>query len=251
MNAGAPRRGLVVPAILAIAAFAVLIALGTWQVERKAWKEALIDTLTQRLAARPMALPPKEQWANLDQNGDEFRRVWFRVEFIHSQEALVYTAGSALRPDITGPGYWVFTPARLADGSVVVVNRGFVPADRIDTHTRGEGQILNPVEIVGALRWPELRSIFTPQDDPAGNVWYVRDHLAIAAAKHWGEVAPFFIDLEAPLPPGGLPRAGPLTVQLRNEHLQYAITWFGLAGVLAVVFLLWVRGRLRQGAREP
>ncbi|HTS42077.1 MAG TPA: SURF1 family protein [Xanthobacteraceae bacterium] len=251
MNAEAPRRGLVVPAMFAIAAFAVLIALGTWQVERKAWKEALIDTLTQRLEARPMALPPKEQWANLDQNSDEFRRVWFRVEFIHSQEALVYTAGSALRPDITGPGYWVFTPARLTDGSVVVVNRGFVPADRIDTHTRGEGQILNPVEIVGALRWPEVRSIFTPKDDPAGNVWYVRDHLAIAAAKHWGEVAPFFIDLEAPLPPGGLPRAGPLTVQLRNEHLQYAITWFGLAGVLAVVFLLWVRGRLRQGAREP
>ena len=126
---------------------------------------------------------------------------------------------------------------------VVIVNRGFVPQDRQDTHTRGEGQILNAVDIVGALRWPEPRGWFTPNDDPQRNVWFVRDHHAMATAMGWGEVAPFFVDQEAPLPPGGLPRPGALTVQLRNDHVQYALTWYGLAGVLAVVFTLWARSR--------
>jgi surfeit locus 1 family protein len=223
--------------------FAVLIALGTWQVERKAWKEALIETLTTRSAAAPVALPARERWAELNPENDEFRRVAIRAEFIHTQEAFVYTAGSALRPDISGPGYWVFTPARLPDGGLAVVNRGFIPQDRLDTHTRAEGQILNAVDIVGALRWSEPRGWFTPNDDPQRNVWFVRDHRAIAAAKGWGDVAPFFIDQEAPPPPGGLPQAGALSVQLRNDHLQYALTWYGLAAVLAVVFTIWARGR--------
>lgn len=241
-------RSLVVPCIAALAAFVVLIGLGTWQIQRKAWKEDLIASLTRRVTAPPAALPSPEQWSKLNPESDEFRRVAFRAEFIHSQEAFVYTAGSALRPDISGQGYWIFTPARLPDGSIVVVNRGFVPPDRLDTHTRGSGQILNSVEIVGALRWPEARTWFTPNDEPQHNVWYVRDHLAIAAAKGWGKVAPFFIDQVAPAPPGGLPKVGPLNIHLRNDHLQYALTWYGLAAVLAVAFAIWFRGRWRTAA---
>ena len=93
------------------------------------------------------------------------------------------------------------------------------------------------------MRWPESRGMFSAKDDPARNVWFTRDPTGIAAAKGWGEVAPFYIELESPQPPGGLPRAGPLTVNLRNEHLQYAITWYGLALVVAVMFVYWVRGR--------
>ena len=241
MSARGQQGSLVVPGVVAVAAFATLIALGTWQIERKSWKEALIETLTRRVAAAPVALPPKEQWARQKPENDEFRRVAFHAEFLQTQEAYVYTAGSALRPDISGPGYWIFTPARLANGGLVVVNRGFVPQDRLDTHTRGEGQILDAVDVVGALRWPEPRGWFAPNADPARNMWYVRDHLAIAAAKGWGEVAPFFIDQEAPSPPGGLPTVGPLTVHLRNDHLQYALTWYGLAVVLAAVFAIWAR----------
>ena len=97
--------------------------------------------------------------------------------------------------------------------------------------------------MLGVVRWPEPRSYFTPNDDPARNLWFVRDHLAIAAAKGWGGVAPFYIELETPAPPGGWPRPGALKVNIRNEHLQYAITWYGLAGVLAVMFVLWLRSR--------
>jgi surfeit locus 1 family protein len=247
------RGGLVFPSIVALAGFAVLIALGTWQIERKAWKEALIETLTRRAAAEPVALPTHERWAGLNPESDEFRRVIFRAEFIHTLEAFVYTVGSALRPDISGPGYWVFTPARLPDGGLVIVNRGFVPQDRLDTHTRAEGQILNAVDVVGALRWSEPRGLFTPNDDPQRNVWYVRDHRAIAAAKGlggegMGGVAPYFIDQEAPQAPGGLPQSGALNVRLRNDHLQYALTWYGLAVVLAAVFTIWARGCWRTAA---
>src|SRR5262249_17530744 len=119
------RRGLLLPAVLAALGFAVLISLGTWQLERKAWKEALIDTLSGRLAEPPAALPPPERWPSLDADDDEFRRVAFRGQFLNDQEALVYTTGSALRTDASGPGYWVFTPARLGDGRLVVVDRGF------------------------------------------------------------------------------------------------------------------------------
>jgi surfeit locus 1 family protein len=239
----ATTRELVVPSAFAVAGFLILISLGTWQMERKVWKEALIETLTRRAQAAPIALPAKAQRGGLTAVDDEFRRVIFRAQFIHTQEAFVYTAGSALRPDVSGPGYWVLTPARLADGSLVIVNRGFVPPDKLDTHTRGEAWVLDPVDIVGAIRWPEARSAFAPKDDPVGNTWYVRDHLAIATAKNLGEVAPFFIDQEAPTPPGGFPKAGPLAITLRNEHLQYALTWYGLAAVLAVVFVVWLRSR--------
>ena len=250
MNARA-RRGLAFPGFFAAAGFLILIGLGTWQIERKAWKEELIETLRQRASAAPIALPPREARVSLESANDEFTRVTFRAVFDHSREAYVYTVGSTLRPDVTELGYWIFTPAKLPDGSVIVVNRGFVPQVRQDPRTRTEGQVEGPVEIVGALRWPEQRGYFTPQDDPPRNVWYLRDHLVIAAAKGWGEVGPFFIDQEAPPVPGGLPRVGALTVQLRNEHLQYALTWYGLAVVLAAVFTIWARGRRRAAEINP
>src|SRR5205807_10226290 len=143
----------------------------------------------------------------------------FAAEFVPGEEALVYTAGSALRSDISGAGYWVFAPARTADGGMVVVNRGFVPEGRQAPASRADGQVRGKVEIVGAMRWPEARGLFTPADDPRHNLWFVRDHTAMAAAKGWGAVAPFFIDQEAPQSPGGLPKAGRMAPNLPNNHL--------------------------------
>ncbi len=231
-------RSLLLPALLA---FAVLIALGTWQVKRKAWKEGLIASLTERLAAPPQALPLPKDWAALDRDGDEYRRVKFAATFDNAREALVFAAASAFRPDVTSPGYWVFTPARLADGSIVVVNRGFVPDARRDPKSRPQGQIAQSVEITGALRWPDERHWFTPADDVAHNLWFARDPAAIAAAKALNPktVAPFYVEQEAPTPPGGLPQPGKLVVTLSDNHLQYALTWYGLAAVLAAVFGVW------------
>ena len=243
MTSGASRHGLVVPAVATLAALAVLISLGTWQLERRSWKEALIARLEERVAAAPTDLPARASWERLEADDREFRRVTVSAAFVPGEEALVYTAGSGLRPDISGPGYWVFAPARLADGSVVVVNRGFVPEGRQDPKTRPDGQAAGTLALVGVMRWPEARGLFTPADNPDRNLWFVRDHRAIAAARQWGVVAPFFIDQEAPLPPGGLPKAGRVTPRLPNNHLQYALTWSGLALVLVVVFVAWTRSR--------
>jgi surfeit locus 1 family protein len=246
--------GLFVPALLT---FAVLIALGTWQIERKAWKEGLIALLTERLAAPSWALPPAADWAKLERTRDEYRRVRFAATFDNDREALVFAAASAFRPDVALPGYWVFTPARRADGSVVVVNRGFVPDARRDPKSRPEAQISQPVEITGALRWPDERHWFTPADEPAHNLWFARDPAAIAAAKGLDPrtvaLAPFYVEQEAPIRPGGLPQPGKLVVALPDNHLQYAVTWYGLAAVLVAVFGVWTftsGGRTAQ-AKPP
>jgi surfeit locus 1 family protein len=229
--------------------FAALIALGTWQLERKAWKEHLIATLSERLAAPPSALPMPIAWPRLDQADDEYRRVKFTATFEPDKDALVYAAASAFRPDVTGHGYWVFTPAQLADGAVVFVNRGFVPEERKAASSRAAGQTTGPVEIIGVLRWPEVRTWFSAADDPAHNLWFVRDPRAMAAAKGIGAVAPFYVEQESPVPPGGLPQPGKLVVNLPNNHLQYVVTWYGLALVLVVVFAVWTRSSFRTAAR--
>jgi surfeit locus 1 family protein len=234
-----------VPGLVALIGVAVLVGLGTWQIERKAWKEALIATLTERLALPPAPLPPPSGWSAMTPARDEFRRVTFVATFLHDREAHVYAAGSALRSDVSGVGYWVFTPARLADGSLVMVDRGFVPQDRRDPKSRPQGEVAGAVTIVGALRWPEEAGWFTPDPETAGNLWFRRDPAGMARAKKLAAVAPFYVAQEGPIPPGGLPKPGPLTVNLTNHHLQYALTWYGLAVVLIVVFMSVVISRRR------
>jgi surfeit locus 1 family protein len=247
-EAAPPQRGFVLFALLVLVALGILVALGTWQLERKGWKEALVAELDRKLAAVPAALPPRELWPQLDSATDEFRRVTFPAEFVPDQEALVYSSGSSLRPDVSGPGYWVFAPARLADGSLVVVNRGFVPEGRQDPNTRAQEKPSGVVQIVGAMRWPEARGMFTPPDQPAKSLWFARDPAAMAAAKGWGTITPFYIDQEAPPAPGGLPKVGPLKPSLPNNHLQYAVTWYGLALVTLISALFFWRSR-RLGSR--
>lgn len=244
-----PRRGVLAPSLVVLAALAALIALGTWQLERKAWKDRLIAALQQRLAAEPTELPRPATWTAADPAALEFRRVRFAAEFVPGQEALVYSSGSALRSDARGPGYWVFAPARLP-GGVVVVNRGFVPEEFKDPQRRSQAEPAGPIEITGALRWPEQRGLFTPADAPARNLWFVRDPAAMAQAKNWGPVAPFYLEQEAPPAPGGWPKVGRLEPALPNNHLQYALTWYGLAAVLVAVFIAWLRAR-RRDLRQP
>jgi surfeit locus 1 family protein len=239
-------RGLVAPAAAALVGLVLLIGLGVWQLERKAWKEDLIDAIGRKLAAPPVDLPPAAQWSQLDRTEWEFRRVRFAGELKSDAEALVYTSGSTLRADVTGAGYWVFAPAQTRQG-VVPVDRGFVPLDGNAASARKAGRLAGTLDIVGVLRWPDARSWFTPSDDPAKNIWFVRDPVAIAGQKHWGAVPPFYVEQESSVPPGGLPAPGRLQPNLPNNHLQYSITWFGLAAVLAGVFAVFAWGKYREG----
>jgi len=239
------RRSTVLDATMfALVGIVILCGLGVWQLDRKVWKEDLIARLNARLSRAPQDLPPRASWPQLHQDGEEFRRVVFPAEFLDGEEALVYTAGSPLRPDVKGPGYWVFAPVRLAGGSIVLVNRGFVPPDHKDPAERSEGTPHGIVDVVGVMRWPEARGTFTPADDPKKNIWFLRDSKSIADIKKWATAAPFYIDQEEPVPAGGWPKPGKLEVQLPDNHLQYAITWFGLALALAGVYVVWLVRRL-------
>lgn len=231
-----------------VAGVAILVGLGIWQLDRKAWKENIIAAVTERLAKASENLPPRANWQQLTPAADEYRRVTFPAEFLDGEEALLYSAGSAFRPDVQGAGYWVFAPARLPGGSVVIVDRGFVPPERKDPASRAEGAPHGIIDIAGVMRWPETRGTFTPDDDTKTNVWYLRDPKAMAQAKKWDVAAPFYIEQESPVPAGGLPLPGKLVVNLTDNHLQYALTWFGLALALAGVYVVWLAGRLRRRA---
>ena len=246
MTKRASGPGFIATTLVTLVCLAILIGLGVWQLQRKVWKENLIAAMTSRLDAPAQPLP--QPWTSLTQDAGEFRHVAFTATFAPGEEALVYTPGSALRADIKGPGYFVFAPGKLADGRTVVVDRGFIPLDRKDKAARAQGEPQGPINVVGYLRWPESRGLFTPADDVKGNVWYLRDPAAMAAARHWGDVAPFYVDQEAPVPPGGLPAPGKIVVNLPDNHLQYAITWFGLGAALVGVYGFWVFGRFRRPA---
>ncbi|HZD89119.1 MAG TPA: SURF1 family protein [Pseudolabrys sp.] len=239
----APRSGLIEVTIVVVIGVAILCGLGVWQVQRKAWKENLIATLNARLSKPPADLPPRTAWKDLKPKGHEWHRVHFLAEFIPGQEALVYTAGSSFRPDVKGPGYWVFSPARLPGGSVVIIDRGFVPMDRKAAASHAAPDRL--IDIVGVMRWPEKSGSFTPGADVKDNVWYARDIKAIAAAKQWPDYAPFYIEQESPVPPGGSPKPGKLVVNLPDNHLQYALTWFGMAAGLIGLYVFWLVRRRR------
>jgi cytochrome oxidase assembly protein ShyY1 len=231
----------------------VFVGLGIWQLQRRVEKHALIAALNERLAGQPVALPPPSQWAALRPVSDEFRRVTFTATYAPLKDAMVFSSGSAVRDDISGPGTWAFLPARLDGGETVVVNAGFVQntmQDRTQQDRAVERLVTGePVKLTGYLRFPESAGSLTPKENPAKRLWFVRNHLAMAQALGWGEsgkpVAPFYIDLETPAPESGIPKPGPLTVHLKDDHMQYAITWFTLAGCVLIAFGLWMRGQRR------
>jgi cytochrome oxidase assembly protein ShyY1 len=234
------RRGLLVPVIMAAAGLILLVGLGLWQLERKEWKEGLIAALAARVSAAPSELPPAAEWGALSPAADEFRHVKLRVVFpAESRPAWLYTGASALRDDVKSTGYFAFTPARLAGGQQIVVNRGFAPE-------KGAPLLGGQAEITGYLRWPEKPGWFVAPHDSTGETWLVRDHAMMARTRGWGDVAPFYIDQEGPPAAGNQPRPGPLKVTLKNDHLNYALTWFSLSIVLSIIFSLWLWRRRRE-----
>ncbi len=104
---------------------------------------------------------------------------------------------------------------------------------------------LEPVTLTGYIRFPETAGALTPAENVTKRLWFTRDHLAMAHALGWGEVAPFYVDLEAPAPANGIPKPGPLDVHLKDDHMQYAITWFALAGAVVIAFGVWLRAQRR------
>jgi surfeit locus 1 family protein len=240
-------RALAAPAAATAVGLAVLIGLGVWQLQRLAWKEALIAAVEARVGAPPVELPAPETWATLDPKDYEYRHVRLSGVYDRTRQAMVFRALSSPRGRYGGPGYLVVTPLRLVNGAYVLVNRGFVPQERI-----GEASEIKTgeVEITGLMRASEGRNWFTPADDPEHGQWYTRDVERIAAAVTLGPHAPFSIDADAGADPNELPEGGETILDFPNNHLSYAMTWFGMALALAGVFAVFANSRLRAEKAE-
>lgn len=210
--------------------FLTLVGLGTWQVQRRAWKLDLIARTDARVHAPAVPAPSPAAWPGVGPD-DAYRHVTLSGRFLNDRETLVQAVTDY------GAGYWVLTPLRREDGSLVLVNRGFVPGDRKDPASRPEGQVAGPVTVTGLLRLTEPGGAFLRANDPAGNRWYSRDVAAIAAARGLSDVAPYFVDGDAAANPGGLPIGGLTIVAFPNNHLVYALTWYGLALMLGGFFV--------------
>jgi len=227
-------------AALCLALAAGFAALGVWQVERRAWKLDLIDKVEQRIHAAPAALPPASEWTS----DNAYRRVRLTGRFLHDKETLVQAVTNL------GPGWWVVTPLVRSgpdgSGETILINRGFVPNDRAAPATRPQGPISGEVTITGLMRDSEPGGGFLRSNDPAAGKWYSRDVAAIATARRLSDPAPFFIDADATPNPGGYPVGGKTVIAFRNNHLMYAITWFGLAALSIAGAFIVLRSRKRR-----
>ncbi|KYK44080.1 surfeit locus 1 family protein [Bradyrhizobium liaoningense] len=212
---------------LLLIAFAILVALGVWQIERRAWKLALIDRVEQRVHAPAQPVPSPASWPTISAANDEYRHVRVSGRFLHDRETLVQAVTEE------GPGYWVLTPLKRSDGTLVLINRGFVPSERRDASTRRGGNPDGQVEITGLIRMTEPKGGFLRDNAPQHNRWYSRDVAAIAEARGLHDVAPFFVDADAGSQIAGGPIGGLTVIRFPNNHLIYALTWFALAFMLA------------------
>ena len=224
----------------------VLIGLGLWQIQRLAWKTDLVRTIDDRVHAPTVPLPGEADWLGLRPADYAYRHVEATGTFDHAREVHVFRPLGDAKGPYHGIGDLVLTPLHLPTGAIVIVNRGFVPIDRLSPETRPAGQVGGMVTITGLMREPESRNLFTPADDPAKAQWFTRDPAAIAASEGLQRVAPFTVDADASAVPGGLPQGGETVLDIPNNHLSYALTWFGLALGLGGVFVVFAARRLHN-----
>jgi surfeit locus 1 family protein len=220
------------PTLFTVPVVALLLALGIWQLQRLHWKEELIAQREAALAEVPVPLPHTAEAAEQM----EFRPVIAEGVFLHDKEIFLAVAGSG-----GGAGFHVLTPLREASGRIVFVNRGFIPAELQDPAMRPAGQLAGSVRVGGLLRLPpaEKPGWFVPDNRPDLNQWFWIDLPAMTAADRLLDVLPFYVEADATPNPGGWPRGGVTPLALPNNHLQYAVTWFSLAAVLIVIYLLY------------
>jgi surfeit locus 1 family protein len=225
---------------------ALFVTLGIWQVERLGEKERLIANVASRMTLNPEPLPPVGEWSAFDADAWNYRPVTVAGTFRPEQTVLVFTSLADQRGKFSGPGYWVMTPLELAAGGTVFVNRGFVPEASAEAFAAGGTVEPGLVSLEGVARATEEINSFTPAPDTAKRIEWVRntERLASLAGQVKQPVAPVYIDLPA-LGDGTLPQGGETVVSFPNNHLGYAITWFGFATLVPFLLFFWAR---RQGA---
>jgi surfeit locus 1 family protein len=229
--------------LMAVLMFALLLALGFWQLQRLQWKLALIGEMTQNMHAAPLSM---DQVLKIGLAAAQYHRVALKGRYLNPREAYIFAT------DPKGePVYHVWTPFLLEGGGTMMIDRGIVPPALRDPRTRPKGQLEGERLVTGVLRTPDGPGPFTPAPLLARHIWYARDLSGVARAEHLVLLAPAIIEADATPNPGGWPRGGQTLVALPNDHLQYAITWFLLAACLVVVYFTFHRARGRLQLSLP
>jgi surfeit locus 1 family protein len=239
-------RGLLLLTAFAAGALAVLLGLGIWQVQRLHWKEGLIAEIEARTKAAPVSL---DEAVALARKGEDVSYLRVRAEgrFDRAKERYFFTS-------VDGTVGWdVITPLTTQNGEVVLIDRGFVPDALKDPSSRPQGEMEGTVILTGLARPPETQGRFVPDNDAARNRWFWRDLTGMARSVFPSgapDLAPFFLEAEKSDVPGGWPLGGQTSLDIPNDHLQYAITWFAIAFCLIVIYVLYVRSKWRRGGHD-
>jgi len=229
--------------LLCLPLFALLVGLGVWQLERLQWKLNLIAEIARNMHAPAISL---DQALKLGPERAQYRRVAVRGHFDNTKENYLYTTGPEGRPV-----YHVLTPLMIGNGAAVTVDRGYIPVALRDPASRPGSEPNGDVHVTGILRTPDEPGPFTPSPDLRERVWFARDVHAMATREHLRLAAP--VVLEGVAAPGEeWPRGGQTRIDIPNDHLQYALTWFLLAAAVGAIYLAWHRaqGRLKIGSRR-
>lgn len=219
-----------------LAALALLIGLGVWQLQRLEWKEGLIAKIETRSKGPAISLEDATIMAGQGKD-PSYYRVRVTGRFDHTKERYLFAVSDG------NAGWRVITPLTTQDGKTVLVDRGFVPSDLKDPSKRAEGQIEGEVAVTGIVRMPDTQRLFTPDNEPDANQWFWRDLASMAQSmfpETPKELAPFLLEAEKGEVPGGWPEGGQTRLEIPNNHLQYAITWFLLAACLVVIYGVYV-----------
>ncbi len=237
---------------LMLALMGLFVSLGFWQVERLGEKEQLIANVAARMDLAPAELPPLAEWKGFDADVWNYRPAIVSGTWLPLQTVLVFTSLVDPRGQYSGPGYWVMTPLRLVAGGTVFVNRGFVPDDSAAAFASGGTVEPGLVSVTGVARATEAVNSFTPAPDMTKSIEWVRNtaRLAALAGALPQPVAPVYIDLPA-MGRGALPQGGETVVEFPNNHLGYAITWFGFATLVPFLLFFWARRQPRRAAGRP
>jgi len=237
-------------ALAGIALFFAFISLGTWQIQRRAWKLDLIERVNARVHSQPVAVPAQPQWPSVTPDTHEYLAVQAQGQWMEGRSVLTQAVSDL------GAGFWLLTPLQQADGTQLLVNRGFIPsterkvfAERIAQASQdAAGDV---VTVTGLLRFSEPKGGFMRENAPQEDRWHSRDVEAIAQAKGLTQAAPFFVDQGIPeqAEAATWPRAGLTVIKFSNTHAVYALTWYGLALMVLVAAWLVMRFERRKALK--
>lgn len=224
-----------IPTITTLCAFFLLVYLGVWQVKRLYWKNSLISTMNEKIAMPPVSVDDVIK----DVEGNKYRKIELKGEFLHNQEKYLFVGKRSAR---SLQGFDILTPFKLENGEVVLVDRGWIDADRKKKNMRSETLVKGTQKLVGMVHKGEKKGKWTPENDAEKNFWFWID---LQEIKENSSITQddFYVRLVKNSNDNSYPIAGDTVIRQRNDHLQYAITWFVLAITSLVIYFVYHRSQ--------